>query len=155
MPQRLHELGPQHHAAIRMKIEGVPTEQICERLDVEKRTVYLWFSDPLVKTELQVQLLHINATFAERLAAAGAVAFEQLTELAAAPVEGPVTPQMKLELVREILDRIAAHPTLSKPPPNPFEGMSTAEITERVQEVIDSVNSEVDESADGSPLGSD
>lgn len=137
VPHRLNKLGPQHHAAIRMRIEGVPTEEICDRLDVEKRTVYLWFSDPLVKAELVVQLQLVNAAFAERLATAGLVAFEQLRALAEAPVQGPVSPELKLEVLRDILDRIAAHPTLSGPPPNPFEGMSTSAIVEHVQRYVE------------------
>lgn len=39
-----------------MRIEGRPTAAICDALGVERRTVYLWFSDPLVKAELRGQL---------------------------------------------------------------------------------------------------
>src|SRR5829696_6558727 len=80
MPHRLRELGPQHHTAIRMRLEGVSTQQIAETLDVQKRTVYLWFSDPLVKAELGVRLEQINEMFAEKLASA---AVSALTELKA------------------------------------------------------------------------
>jgi hypothetical protein len=51
VPDRLHELGTQHHAAIRMRLDGRSTEAICETLGVKRRIQYLWFSDPLVKRE--------------------------------------------------------------------------------------------------------
>jgi hypothetical protein len=69
MPHRLLELQPRHHAAIRMCIEGRSTEQISRALEVKPRTLYIWFSDPLVKRELAEQLQRFNEIFAERYAA--------------------------------------------------------------------------------------
>lgn len=119
-----------------MRIEGIPTDQICEELGVEKRTVYIWFSDPLVKAELSVQVQLVNEIFGEKLAAAGVAALDQLKALAQAPVDGPVSPQLKLEIVREVLDRVSSHPTLSKGLPNIFSDMSPSEIVERLQEIV-------------------
>src|SRR5215207_3864072 len=64
MAHRLRDLGPQHHAAVRMRIEGVPSDEICERLGIERRTLYLWFVDPLVKAELTRQLARVDELFA-------------------------------------------------------------------------------------------
>ena len=54
------ELQAQHHAAIRMRIEGRSSEEIARELEVEKRTVYLWFSDPRIKAELADQVDRVN-----------------------------------------------------------------------------------------------
>jgi len=67
MAHRLRDLGPQHHAAVRMRIEGVPSDEICERLGIERRTLYLWFGDPLVKAELTRQLARVDELFAGQL----------------------------------------------------------------------------------------
>ena len=107
VPHRLSELQPQHHAAIRLRVEGRSTEEICEQLGVEKRTVYLWFSDPLIKAALADQVARVNELFAERLAAASVRAIEELIFMARQPTLGPLTPDVKLKVLREILDRAA------------------------------------------------
>ncbi len=53
-----------------MRIEGRSTEQISRALEVRPRTLYIWFSDPLVKQALAEQLERFNELFAERYAAA-------------------------------------------------------------------------------------
>jgi Homeodomain-like domain len=66
----LTKLGPRHHAAIRMKLAGASGRAIAAALGVERRTVWLWFSDPLVKHELARQLARLNRRFADLEAAA-------------------------------------------------------------------------------------
>jgi hypothetical protein len=39
-----------------MRLEGRTTDEVCSALEIKTRTLYLWFSDPLVKAELQAQL---------------------------------------------------------------------------------------------------
>ena len=106
MPHRLQELGPQHHAAIRMRLEGASTEEICEALEVQPRTVYLWFGNPLVKAEQARQLRNVTELFVEKLASAGIAAMDQLMEMASQPTQGPMTPELKLKVLREMLDRM-------------------------------------------------
>jgi hypothetical protein len=66
----LTKLGPRHHAAIRMKLGGASGRAIAAALRVERRTVYLWMGDPLVKRELARQLMRLNQRFADLEAAA-------------------------------------------------------------------------------------
>ena len=120
MPHRLSELKPQHHAAVRLRVEGRSTEEICEQLAVEKRTVYIWFSDPLVKAALTDQVDRVNELFAERLAAASVQAIEELISMAREPIHGHLTPDMKLKVLREILDR--AQPARQEPDREASEG---------------------------------
>lgn len=91
-----------------MRIEGASTTGICDELDVEKRTVYLWFSDPLVKAELANQVDRINELFAERLAGVALKALDALCEMAELPVQGELAPETKLKVLREVLDRAQA-----------------------------------------------
>jgi Homeodomain-like domain len=110
MPHRLRELGPQHHAAIRMRLEGVPTEQICEQLEIKPRTLYIWFSDPLVKAELAERQRRINELFAERVAVVASSALDELEAMVKGPTQGAVTPETKLKAIKEVLDRAVAAP---------------------------------------------
>jgi DNA-binding CsgD family transcriptional regulator len=60
VPRKLVTLSPKHHAAIRQKIAGASGAEIAQELGVTRRTVYLWMSDALVKTELERQLAAIH-----------------------------------------------------------------------------------------------
>ena len=53
MAKPLHQLGPRHHRAVALRVAGESPQSIADSLGVERRTVYLWFSDPLVKDELE------------------------------------------------------------------------------------------------------
>lgn len=83
MPHRLRELQPRHHAAIRMRIEGRSTEHTSRALAVRPRTLYIWFSDPLVKQALAEQLERSlempKARFPSGLSLVGAAGFEPAT----------------------------------------------------------------------------
>jgi hypothetical protein len=70
MSEHLRSLGPRHHAAIRLKLDGASGSEIANALDVETRTVYLWMGDPLVKDELARQLDRVGDEFARELALA-------------------------------------------------------------------------------------
>ena len=100
----LRELGPQHHAAIRMRLEGLSTETTCEQLEIKPRTLYVWFSDPLVKAELVERQRRINELFAERLALVASSALDELETLVKAPTRGAVTPETKLKAIKEVRD---------------------------------------------------
>jgi hypothetical protein len=130
---RLQELGPHHNTAIRMRLEGLTTEKICETLEVQPRTVYLWFSDPLIKAELARRQARINEVFAERLASAAAEAIGQLREMLELPVQGPLTPETKLKVIREILDRAAGGTSIGGGTDNLFSEVSSDELLDAVE----------------------
>jgi hypothetical protein len=100
-------LQPNHHAAIRLKIEGKAPADIAVALGVKERSVHLWFSDDQIKAELQRQVEKINEVFVQRMAEVGMVGVHELLALARIPTGAEVlTAEMKLEVVREILDRL-------------------------------------------------
>jgi hypothetical protein len=105
--KRLSKLEPIHYAAIRLKIEGRRPPQIAEELDVALHTVHIWFSEPLVKDEVQKQLERVNEIFAERLASASLSGLEVLLEIAQVPRDPdmPVSDALRMEAAMEILDR--------------------------------------------------
>jgi hypothetical protein len=109
MAQHLRSLGPRHHAAIRLKLDGASGCEIAETLGVETRTVYLWMGDPLVKQELARQLERISDEFARQLALAAMVGVSELREAVQLPIEGSITPEQKLAFIRETLDRFERH----------------------------------------------
>jgi hypothetical protein len=88
-----------------MRVEGRSPSEIGVELGVERRTVYLWFGDPLVKAELGRQIRLINEAFVEKLASASLAAVEQLTSIVEQPVSDPVTNDTKLKAIHEILER--------------------------------------------------
>jgi hypothetical protein len=103
--QKLRALAPRHHTAIRLKLDGASGSEIAETLGVERRTVYLWMGDPLVKQELGRQLEHISDEFARQLALAAMAGISELGDAVQLPIEGPITPEEKLAFIRETLDR--------------------------------------------------
>jgi len=105
MSEHLRALGPRHHAAIRLKLDGASGIDIADALDVQTRTVYLWMGDPLVKQELGRQLDRIGEEFARQLALAAAVGLNELRKMAELPVDGPLTVSEKLAFIEAILDR--------------------------------------------------
>ena len=105
MPHRLTALGPRHHAAIRMKIDGASGHAIADALGVELRTVYLWMSDPLVKEELGRQLRRVDEAFAQQLALGALQGLEALRGLVHGPVAEPIDPRLRLQAACELLDR--------------------------------------------------
>jgi AcrR family transcriptional regulator len=137
MAQRLAELGPQHYAAIRMRLEGRSTEKICAQLGIQPRTLYIWFSDPLVKAELTVQQRRINDLFAERLAALTSMAIEKLSELVNAPVQGAITPETQLRASREILDRAAPAPDPATELRRDLQSMSDEELKATARRLLE------------------
>ena len=84
-----------------MRLEGRTTDEICSLLEVKPRTLYLslylWFSDPLVKTELRAQLENVNEIFAEKLAETAVQGMTALAEVATTPVDEPLDWATKLE----------------------------------------------------------
>lgn len=105
MPRRLTALGPRHHAAIRRKLDGASGTEIAQAVGVERRTVYLWMGDPLVKEELERQLLRVHDEVAARLAAGAVVALEQLVAIVERPLNRDPDPMERIAAAREILDR--------------------------------------------------
>jgi hypothetical protein len=88
-----------------MRIAGASGQQISEELGVKRRTVYLWFSDPLVKGELESQLEDISALLCEKLVANAMRALDAIEELLRKPVPDTIDVETKLSVIREILDR--------------------------------------------------
>jgi AcrR family transcriptional regulator len=87
-----------------MRLSGASTDEICKRLGVETRTVYIWFSDPLVKAALAEQVRRVNESFAEQLAAASVKALGELLDFALQPATGPPTPELNFKMLREIVE---------------------------------------------------
>ncbi len=115
MSRKLKRLSDHHHAAIRMKVEGLPASEIAQRMDTSVQQVYLWFSDPMVKEEIERVRGRIFDLFAERMVDITMRAFHQLEKLADLEVEdSTVSVEQKLEILREILDR---NPMTQKPVP--------------------------------------
>lgn len=105
MSRTLTALGPRHHAAIRLKLNGASGAAIAQSVGVKRRTVYLWMGDPLVKHELERQLERLNDEVALRLAAAALAGLEELTGLLGQPNSRSPDPMEKLAIGTEILDR--------------------------------------------------
>ncbi len=106
MAKPLHRLSPRHRQAVALRLAGERPQSIADSLGVERRTVYLWFSDPLVKYELERRSRDLAKLVTERLAGHTLAALSRLREI----IELPVSPQSlspaeKLEVIREILDR--------------------------------------------------
>ncbi len=85
--QRLHKLSPAHHRAVALRVAGEPPQAIVQALGVQLRTVYVWFSAPLVKAEVErrsqevdrlVNLQLTNLTLATRDAAGRNVAEDSM-----------------------------------------------------------------------------
>ncbi len=108
MARPLHQLSPRHHKAVALRIAGESPQSIAESLGVELRTVYLWFSDPLVKDEVQRRCRDVADLVSERLADHTLSALERLGEVIDLPLDTEsLTVAQKLEVIREILDRCA------------------------------------------------
>lgn len=110
MSRALRELSNRHHTAINMRVAGASPSAIAETLGVQRRTVYLWFGDPLVKRQLASRTENVNDLIADRLAANALVGLDLLRTFAEAPCDTPVSPQLRLEAIRELLER---HPLTS------------------------------------------
>lgn len=106
MPKHLKVLSPRHHDAIRRRVAGSDPREIADALGVALRTVYLWFSDPLVKDEFQRTLLRINDELAQRVAEHGLQALETLGTgselLAHAADERAVRARQEDKVLREL-----------------------------------------------------
>ena len=87
-----------------MRLDGRSTDQITETVGIRRRTLYIWFSDPLVKAELTRQLVNVNQLFAEKCAAASLAGIDALMELVRQEPEGPISHETRLEVVRVLLD---------------------------------------------------
>src|SRR5262245_16968305 len=144
MSEALHALGPRHHAAIRLKLDGASGREIAEALDVQTRTVYLWMGDPLVKDELARQLDRIGGEFAKELALAASTALAELRKMAELPVDGPIGATEKLSCIQEILDRFA--PSVRSGAPGDrardrLESLSDHELIAKAESLIQQVRS--------------
>lgn len=117
--KRLTELGHNHKAACRLRIEGKDNATIAEALNVSKRTLELWFSDDLIKAYLQQLAENVEQEFAVNLARGGMIAIRELTDLVQKDLveyhvvdgevrEMPVAPTVtqKLTAINQLLDRL-------------------------------------------------
>jgi AcrR family transcriptional regulator len=108
----LHQLSPRHHQAVALRLAGESPQSIADSLGVERRTVYLWFSDRLVKQEVDRRVRDVATLVTERLADHTLSALDRLGEVIELPLDAEtVTVGQKLEVIREILDRCAPSPT--------------------------------------------
>jgi hypothetical protein len=140
----LKKLGDSHKAACRLRIEGQKNEEIAKTLKISKRTLEIWFSDPLVKDYLQDIAANVEVAFAEKLATAGMTAIHQLTELVEKPdATTDITVSQKVQVAREILDRIPSlAPVRDRPLPQTgdinnylaiFQGMGDQDLAALIQ----------------------
>jgi hypothetical protein len=136
----LRSLGPRHHAAIRLKLDGASGSEIADALDVQTRTVYLWMGDPLVKEELARQLDRIGDEFTRQVALAANTAITELRKMAELPVEGPLETSEKLAVIQQILERYSA-PNGPADRANSFEreleSLSDAELLAQAKELTE------------------
>lgn len=103
MGNKLVELHPQHHAAIRLRLEGKKADEIAEELEVTLRTVHIWFSDPLVKNQMNELVARSNEIFAEKMALGGIVGMDELRAAVQAGYKDRPSPGTWLEIVRELM----------------------------------------------------
>jgi AcrR family transcriptional regulator len=101
--------------AVMMRLDGRTPDQIAENLGVQRRTVYLWFSDPLVKAELESEHAQLSNRLREKIATAAVAAVDALREMIATPIEGPISDEARLAAMREVFTRI--DPEAFHPPP--------------------------------------
>lgn len=109
--KRLEKLDARHKAACRLRLAGKDNDFISAELNVSKRTLMVWFSDDLVKEYLQDLAENVEQEFAVQLASAGMQAVGALTEmlqLDTLSVEGALPAETKLEIARELMDRLPA-----------------------------------------------
>jgi hypothetical protein len=112
----LRSLDHKHYAAIRLRLEGANNATICDELRIQRDTLYRWWSDDLVKAELQRQAEHIDEVFAEKLASAGFKALEKMLEVAVDAdrptdpdgIPQPMSDDQRLKYLTEIMDRLPA-----------------------------------------------
>lgn len=109
--KQLQKLEPRHRAAVRLKILGKRNDFIAEELGVQKRTLEVWFSDPIIKAELAEQLERVDLLFAERLVSSSMLGLDKLEELLQLQVNGTIDAETMLAIIRESLDR---NPVTSK-----------------------------------------
>ena len=108
MAKPLHQLSPRHHQAVALRLAGESPQSIADSLGVERRTVYLWFSDTLVKQEVERRVRDVAALISERLADHTLSALDRLGEVVDLPLDTEaLTVAQRLEVIREILDRSA------------------------------------------------
>ena len=120
MAKPLHQLSPRHRQAVALRLAGERPQAIADSLGVERRTVYLWFSDPLVKEELERRSRDLARLITERLADHTLAALSRLREIIELPVSPQsLTPAQKLEVIREILDRCVYTVRIADGTPNP------------------------------------
>ena len=93
MAKPLHQLSPHHHQAVALRLAGERPQAIADSLGVERRTVYLWFSDPLVKDELERRSRDLAKLITERLADHTLAALSRLGEIIDLPL-GPRRSQL-------------------------------------------------------------
>ena len=127
MAKPLHQLSPRHHQAVALRVAGVSPQAIADSLGVERRTVYLWFSDPLVNQEVERRVRDVASLISERLADHTLSALDRLGEVVDLPLDTEaLTVAQRLEVIREILDRSARLTGIiarsSRPTRSPFSG---------------------------------
>jgi hypothetical protein len=142
MGKQLRSLAPIHEFAARMKMEGRTYTEIEEEIGVKRKTLYKWFSDPLVKQKMTDLLGKIDQAFAERMASTGMAAMDAMLEMVRADHKDQLSPHQRLEVAREIMDRL---PQLQKSPP-PVEGESGHNIfVGGQQQIINPIKDMTDE----------
>lgn len=80
--QHLTALNLQHKAAARLKVEGKRNAYIAEELGVAVRTLHVWFSDDLMKAEIERLSERIDDIFTHTLATLGLRALNELSDFA-------------------------------------------------------------------------
>ena len=90
MAKPLHQLSPRHHQAVALGWWASRPQAIADSLGVERRTVYLWFSDPLVKEEVERRSRDVAKLITERLADHTLAALDRLGEIIDLPLDTEV-----------------------------------------------------------------
>lgn len=101
----LAKLGPNHHAAVRMRAAGASSSEIASVLGVTVRTTHVWFSDPLVKEHLGRAVEAADDAVNQRLADLALVSIDELHGLVLRPAGSAEEHRIKLRAIVEALDR--------------------------------------------------
>ena len=90
-----------------MRIAGRSNAEICRELEMSMRTLIIWWSDDLIKARMEQMAKEIDREFCVEMARGALRSFDELVKMATAPMpEDTVSGTLKIEAIREVLDRV-------------------------------------------------